>query len=114
MLLNRLHFGQRQKELTLSAELLQAGVVHVAQRNFDPLEVVRAARFEAIEFQRTEDHLLDGVIGQHLRRQCGQFVVRYVCKPEFPERPDRLDRQPQISDRRLSAQRHGVHHTGFG
>ena len=48
----------------------------VADRHGDQLELVRRADLELLERQRADDHLLDGVVGQHLRAEQGQPVVR--------------------------------------
>ncbi len=47
--LNGLHFGQRQIQLPLAAELHQSRVIHFTQRHRDQFELVLAADFQSIE-----------------------------------------------------------------
>ena len=62
--LDRLHLGQLQVELALAAEPHERLVVQLADRHVPQFELVRRADLEPFKRQRTDDDLLDGVVGQ--------------------------------------------------
>ena len=78
------------------------------------LELVRRAELQPLERQRADDHLLDGVVGQHLRRTALEPVGRQPAQPELAQRAHGRGRHAQIGDGRQRALRHGVHHARLG
>ena len=79
--LDRLHFDQREVELAFAAETHQGGVVHRADGHGHEAELVGRADLQAVETQRPDDHLLDGVVGQHFRAQQGELFVGQAGRP---------------------------------
>ena len=137
--LDRPHFGQREVELAFAAEAFEGGVVHRADGHGGEAEFVGRTELQPIEAQRADDHLLDGVVGQHFRAQKRQFVggqagdecplslwerarVR-AARPAvflqeadsvFLQGADGLGPQAEIGDGLHGALGDGVHHAGFG
>ncbi len=103
MCLDGPHLGQRQVELPLAAEPLERRVVGRAQRHADQAEFVGRAELEPLELQRAHDHLLDGVVGQHLAADGRQPLGLQVEDPILAQRADRVGRESQVGNRRLGA-----------
>ena len=83
----------------------------------DKLELVGRADLQPVERQRADDHLLDRVVGQHLRATAtadepvssGSRVGSAVTG-ELLERADGLGLKTKIGDGRHGALGHGIHH----
>ena len=74
--LKGLHLHKGQVKLPFAAESLQTGGVHLANRHSHKLELVGRAYLQMREPKRSEDHLLDGIIGKDLRRRGVRFDRR--------------------------------------
>jgi hypothetical protein len=118
--LDRLHLDQRQVKLPFTAEPLQRRVVRLSDRHRHQFEAIGRADLQVLELQRSDDHLLDGVVGQHLRAKQRELLVRQGplvrqgANPVFLERPDRFGRDVEIGDRRKRALRYRVGHSRLG
>ena len=72
-------------ELPLEAQLgSSASSSSCADRHRGQVKLVSRAEFESVERQRPDNHLLDGVVGQHLGRQQRELAVagggsQYFC-----------------------------------
>ncbi len=62
MLLDRLHLGERQVELSFAAELHQLVIVQRSDIDLRQLEFVSRPHIDTIEVERSDDHSLDGII----------------------------------------------------
>ena len=75
--------------------------------------MVRVALAEAVERQRADDRLLDGVVGQDPLDQAGQGLAR-ALDAVGPDRPDALDREAEVPQELQGALGLGVGHARLG
>ena len=102
---------QAQGELTVPAQLFQAGVIQ-----FRSGSVMRWKRYgdprEMIQVQGADHHLLDGVVGQHLPDRCqrGRRLPGSVSSPVIAAvTADQFEGDSQVAGGIDDAQGHGVH-----
>ena len=106
--LDRLHFRERQEKLPFAAESLEGRVVHRADRHRQQAKLVGGAQLQPLEIERADDHLLDGVVGQHFRTQQREPIAGQRADGVFLERADGFGPDAAVGDSGHRALGHGI------
>ena len=114
MVLDRVQFGEVQRQLPRLAEMDEADVVEFADGDGDLLKAIIGAEREMVDRQRASDDLLDGVVAEDL---CEQNLADRIGETRrarivAAHRADGGQRNAEIVSGRDHALGDRVHHAG--
>ncbi len=110
VMLNGFQLDQGQAQRPFFAQSEELLVAQAANRHRHRLEAARRAEMNSLELQRTEDDLLDRIVGQQLGGQELQLRVAQPADPKFSQRDDRVGSDAEIADGGQGAGSDGISH----